>query len=210
MSSTVVIIPVKSSGKKSRLARVLDEEEREEFAGLLLAEVLGEVRKAGLLRSCSVVSPDKTILGTAERAGARTVPEEEAAGFDAAVARGLRGVRGHPDVLIIPADLPLLEATELLHLLEARLDGFGAVIAPSRAFDGTNAMLFSLSAPVPLSYDDDSFWNHLSGAARRGLSVRVCTEPGLTFDVDSPSDFEALALSESRRPPAEFARRVTG
>lgn len=209
MTATVVVIPVKAAGKKSRLAGVLDGPSREEFARLLLMGVLGELNKAGLLRSSRVVSPDREILGMAERAGARTVPESHAAGFDAAVARGLRGVQGRPDVLIIPADLPLLRAPELKHLLGARSDGLDVAIAPSRAFDGTNAMLFSLAARVPLSYDDDSFRNHLSAAARRGLSVRVCTEPGLTFDVDSPSDLEDLARSGSKRPSAEFARRMT-
>jgi len=199
---------VKSAGKKSRLGQVLDESEREEFARLLLADVLGELKKAGLLASSRVVSPDGMVLEMAGRAGAHPVREEAAGGFDRAVARGVRGVRRGQDVLIIPADLPLLKAPELVHLLEARSDGLDAVIAPSRAFDGTNAMLFSLSAQIPLSYDDDSFRNHLSGAARRGLSVRVCTEPGLTFDVDSPSDFEALARSGSKRASAEFARKV--
>ena len=204
-----MIIPVKSSGKKSRLAAVLDDGEREEFAMLLLMDVLGELKKARLLRSSRVVSPDGEILAAAERAGANTVQEKEAAGFDTAVTRGLRGVRGRPDVLILPADLPLLEAWELQHLLRIRAEGFDVALAPARAFDGTNAMLFSSAARVPLSYDDNSFWNHLSGAALRGLSVWVCTEPGLIFDVDSPSDFDALARSGSRRPSAEFARRVT-
>ena len=150
MTATVVVIPVKAAGKKSRLAGVLDGPSREEFARLLLMGVLGELNKAGLLRSSRVVSPDREILGMAERAGARTVPESHAAGFDAAVARGLRGVQGRPDVLIIPADLPLLRAPELKHLLGARSDGLDVAIAPSRAFVGSNAMLFSLAARVPL------------------------------------------------------------
>jgi 2-phospho-L-lactate/phosphoenolpyruvate guanylyltransferase len=208
LNATTVVVPVKSAGKKSRLAKVLDEVEREEFVRLMLVEVLGELKNARLILSSRVVSPDKGVLEIAERAGAQAVAEKAASGFDSAVATGLRGVQGRPDVLIIPADLPLLRAAELTHLLEVRSDGFDVAIAPSRAFDGTNAMLFSLSAPVPLSYDDDSFRNHLSGAARRGLSVRVCTEPGLTFDVDSPSDLEALARSGSKRPSAGLARRV--
>jgi 2-phospho-L-lactate/phosphoenolpyruvate guanylyltransferase len=208
LNATTVIVPVKSAGKKSRLTGVLDGEEREEFVRLMLIEVLRELKSAGLILSSRVVSPDKGILEIAERAGAQVVAEKAASGFDRAVARGVRGVRGRPDVLVIPADLPLLRAAELTHLLEVRSDGFDVAMAPSRAFDGTNAMLFSLSAPVPLSYDDDSFRNHLSGAARRGLSVRVCTKPGLTFDVDSPSDLEALARSGSKRPSARFARRV--
>ncbi len=208
MNPTVVVVPVKAWGKKSRLARILDVGSREELARLLLADVLGELKKARLLPSCRVVSPDEEVLEIAEKTGAQAVKEKYAAGFDAAVTRGLSGVQGHPDVLILPADLPLLAAPEVVHLLEARTEGFELVIAPSSSLDGTNAMLFSLSAPVPLSYDDDSFRNHLSGAARRGLSVRVCTEPGLIFDVDSPSDLEALAGSSSKRPSAEFARRV--
>ena len=202
-----MIIPVKSAGKKSRLAGVLGREEREEFTRLLLADVLHAVEGAGLIGGCRVVSSDMDAIALAEDWGASGVAEEGDAGVNAAVERGARGTPRREDLLIIPADLPLLRPSELLHLLEARSGGADVVITPSWAFDGTNALAFSLSSPLELSYDDDSFRNHLSAAARQGRSVQVCTEPGLTFDVDSAADFTDLARS-GRTPSARFARRV--
>jgi 2-phospho-L-lactate guanylyltransferase len=197
-------------GRKSRLAGQLSGRERDELAKLLLSEVLGALRAARLLRSCRVVSPDRGMLDLAARAGARVVAEAKDAGVNSAVLAGLAEVNSLSDVLVIPADLPLLGPPELGHLIHAKSGGVDAVIAPSRGFDGTNALFFDGAHRFPLSYDDDSFWNHLAGAAGDGLSVRVCTDPGLTFDVDSPEDLRALALTPSKRPSAEFARRVLG
>lgn len=210
MNPPVVIIPVKSGEKKSRLSGVLGRGQRERFAGLLLADALGALRGAGFLRSSYVVSSDESMLSLAARLGSRTVKEPEDMGVNSAVARGLDAVRGNPQVLVIPADLPLLRASELKHM--ARISGSGAevAIAPSLAFDGTNALLFEKAINPALSYDRDSFWNHLEGFGGQGLRVAVCTEPGVMFDVDSPEDLRLLARSSSQRPSAEFARRVLG
>jgi 2-phospho-L-lactate guanylyltransferase (CobY/MobA/RfbA family) len=82
------------------------------------------------------------------------------------------------------------------------------VIAPSASFNGTNALVFSPKAGLALSYDRDSFWNHIRASGRKGLSVGVSSEPGLTFDLDSPHDLRLLARSKARNPAVEFARRA--
>ena len=208
MSGLAVIVPVKSAGRKSRLSAVLGRGEREEFTRILLSQVLHALRSSGLLRRCYVVSPDRDILEFAAKAGARPVREPSDAGVNAAVAAGLRAAGEGSDALVIPADLHLLLASELKRLLAARRSGSGVAIAPSVAFDGTNALLLPGGSRLRLSYDDDSFWNHLSGAARERLAVRVCTEPGLMFDVDSSGDLRKLAESGSTGPSATFARRA--
>jgi 2-phospho-L-lactate/phosphoenolpyruvate guanylyltransferase len=203
-----VIVPVKSARRKSRLSGLLTEHEREEFARLLLVDVLQALRRAHLLSSCQVVSPDREMLKVAEDEGSLTLKESRDMGVNAAVAAGLRTARRNSDVLVIPSDLPLLKPSTLKHLLEIRSQGVDVVIAPSLAFDGTNALLFNSSRRFPLSYDDNSFWNHLAGASGRGLSAAVCTDWKLAFDVDSPDDFRALAGSRSGGRASEFARRV--
>lgn len=210
MTGAVVIVPVKSAGRKSRLSGLLGRSDRDQFARALLTDVLDVLGRTGLIRSSVIVSPDGGMLELAARAGARALPEPRDNGVNAAVALGVRSVGRASDVLVIPSDLPLLRPSELRHLLSLRSQGIKVGIAPSLAFDGTNALLFSSGHPVPLSYDDDSFWNHLSGAAREGLSVGVCTEPGLMFDVDSPEEFRALARSKSAGRSARLARRILG
>ena len=206
MSPPAVIVPVKSSGKKSRLSKLLGRAEAEEFAELLFADVLAAIGSAGLLRSCYVVSSDPKILGLAGRGGANPVREPEDAGVNSAVGLGLRSAGRSPNAMVIPGDLPMLKASEVESLLNTARWGIDVAIAPSSAFDGTNALLFPRSAPLRLSIDDNSFWNHLSNAASERLSVRVCALPGLMFDVDSPEDFRELARSHSKRRSVTFAR----
>ena len=206
MRDLAVVVPVKSAGKKSRLSGVLERPGREELARLLLSGVLDAVEKAGLLAACYVVSPDEEVLRLAALAGACGVNETKDRGVNSAVLRGMRASEPSDRVLVLPADLPLLEASELARLV--RRGSQEVVISPSAGFDGTNALLFPRRSPVPLSYDDRSFWNHVASAARSGSRVRVCTEPGLLFDVDTQGDLSALARGPSRAPSAEFARKM--
>ena len=208
MSPPSVVIPVKSGEKKSRLSGLLGRAQRERFAGLLLADVLGALQRAGFLRSSYVVSSDASMLRLAAGLGSRTVKEPGDMGVNSAVARGVEAVRGNPTVLVFPAVLPLLRSSVLKHIAWMRRGGVEAVIAPSLAFDGTNALLFEKRAAPALSYDRDSFWSHLEGFGGEGLPVAVCTEPGVMFDVDSPEDLRLLAGSGSKRRSAEYARRA--
>ena len=208
MRRLAVVVPVKSGERKSRLSAIMGKEEREELAGLLLKDVLGAMRSSGLLPSCHVVSSDRRVLDMAGRAGARTISEAEDAGVNAAVASAVKGIGPGADILVIPSDLPLIGKSELERLGGAARSGVDVVMAPSLGFDGTNALFFRGSAPLKLSYDDDSFWKHLASAAGERLTVRVMTDPGLMFDVDSPEDLSRLARSGSRRGSAIFARRV--
>lgn len=207
MTSLAVLVPVKSSRVKSRLAGILSEYQRREFANLLLTDVLGALKEAGLLSVTHVISSDRAILRLAERLGAKGIPELQDSGVNSAVARGISEAN-RENVLVLPSDLPLLRRYEIQRVIELKSAGVDLVMAPSSAFDGTNALLFSPRNRFPLSYDNNSFWNHLAASARKSLSTAVCCQRGLMFDVDSPEDFHSLARSRSDRPSAVFARKI--
>jgi 2-phospho-L-lactate guanylyltransferase len=202
-----VVIPVKSSRVKSRLSGVLSEEQRVEFTSVLLSDLLAVVRGAGLISRSHVVSSDRAILARARRLGAGGVLEDRDAGVNQAVRRALDQLGGYGRVLVLPSDLALLTRPELRGLITMG-HGVDVVISPSMSFNGTNALLFSPASDFPLSYDDNSFWNHLGACARLSLSVAVCCEEGVMFDVDTPEDLSALSRSRLRRPSVEFAKRV--
>jgi len=204
----IVIIPVKSSRVKSRLSSVLSKEQRTEFSRSSLLDLLDVLRTTGLLRRSTVVSSDRRILKLASEKGTKVVEEEGDAGVNEAVRRGLAALEGDEDVLVLPSDLALLEPSELRRLLRLRSAELDVVISPSAAFNGTNALLFSSASGFPLSYDDDSFWNHLASCGRLGLSVGVCCEKGLMFDIDTPDDLKTLARSRSKRRSVVFAREA--
>ncbi len=207
MRNLAVLVPVKSSAVKSRLSGVLSESERREFALLLLSGVMSQLRRARLLQSTYVISSDKRVQDLAIATGASSILEARDRGVNSAVTLGIRESGSPSTVLVLPSDLPLVKASEIEHIIELK-ERLDVVIVPSLSFNGTNALVLSGRRLMPLSYDHDSFWNHLGGGARKGLSMGVSSEPGLMFDVDSPSDFRALAHSGHRGPAAEFARKA--
>lgn len=207
MKALAVIVPVKSADAKSRLSSVLSGRERGSLATSLFRGVMGTLRRAGLVGSCLVVSSDRGVLSEAASLGARPVPEGSDSGVNAAVRAGMKSAPEADEFLVLPSDLPLLKAADVAELLELRGRGPRVVLSPSSSFDGTNALVFPREPTFPLSFDRDSFWNHLAGASGLGLTVGVCARPGIMFDVDSPADLRRLAGTKSRSESAELARR---
>ena len=201
-----VLIPVKSSDAKSRLSSVLPRTKRQELELLLLSGVIGALREAGLIAATHVVSSDSAVLRLATTSGAGTVREARDNGVNAAVETGVSSLGHPPKVLVLPCDLPLLRASHLRHILLLS-ESMQVVIAPSASFNGTNALVFSPLTDLSLSYDNDSFWNHLRASGRMGLSVAVVSKPGLSFDLDSPEDLSKLAKVGGNSPAVLFARR---
>ena len=208
MNPPAVLVPVKSTGTKSRLSQVLSEKERREFVALVLLELLGQLRKASLISKSRVISSDGRILGLASSEGALAIRETSDAGVNEAVLKGVKSSNESATFLVLPADLPLITSSHIRHLLRMGSAGHSVVLAPSLGFNGTNALIFSPRDGLELSYDRDSFWNHLRSAARCGISTGVCSTKEVMFDVDTPSDLRALASMKSTRPPVAFARRA--
>ena len=207
MREPAVIVPFKAAEQKSRLSGVLDPSERRRLSLLMLKSVLAAVKKAGLGASCYVVSSDRSALAMVREAGGKAVFEAGDRGVNEAVALGMKRTRSRL-CMIIPADLPLLGAADLelsTRLMDMRAD---VVISPSRQMDGTNLLLFSRDKPVPLSYDRNSFWNHLGSCSRLGYSVAVYTGRGAVFDVDTAGDLRLLAGMPKRTAAVEMARRA--
>lgn len=206
MTTLSVIVPVKSTGAKSRLASVLPEGERRAFAISLFRGTMEALARAGVIGSCRVVSSDREVLAMAEGLGARPVREDSDSGVNSAVSAGMSDAAEATEFLVLPSDLPLLRGEDVKALLRLRSAGPRVVITPSSPFDGTNALLFPRTPAFPLSYDRDSFWNHLAGASALGLPVAVCARKGVMFDVDSPADLRRLAATRVGTEAAEIAR----
>jgi 2-phospho-L-lactate guanylyltransferase len=185
----------------------LDADQRRRLAELMLADVLGVFRGADLSLRCYVVSSDLEALALARRLGGGTIAEPRNEGVNAAVEMGMRTLGRNHDFMVAPSDLPLLAPGEIKRALNLKRI-FDCVISPSRLFDGTNLLVFSGRAAPALSYDSDSFWNHIGGAAKEGLSLAVCCGEGVMFDVDTPEDLRTLARIRRRIPSAEFAKEA--
>ncbi len=207
MTAPGIVIPFKAKGRKSRLSRVLTAAERRIFAETMLLDVLAAVRSAGLLSTCFVVSSAHGVLSLAEESGATGLAEPSDQGVNSAVGWAVAKLREVDEFMVVPADLPILRGQDIRNALSlgSLVD---RVISPSKSFDGTNLFLFSGKDAVTFSYDSNSFWNHVGGTARGGLSLAVYCGKGVLFDVDSAEDFRALADVRINTPSVAFAKKA--
>ncbi len=207
MSRLGVVVPVKGRDYKTRLAGVLEAGERAVLSRLLLADLLRTLTRAGLIGRTFVVSSSEGMLGLAKRSGARTVREGKDSGVNAAVKLAVRSVKGFDEFMILPADLPLLTPADIMKAFSLRGAGMDVVLSPSASFNGTNLLVIPRSSGLRLSYDRDSFWNHLRSAAEKGLRVGVYTSRGVLLDVDTESDAKEAARVGRRAKSVSFLRR---
>jgi 2-phospho-L-lactate guanylyltransferase len=107
---------------------------------------------------------------------------------------------GASALLVLPADLPLLEPEDIRDVLGEADDETSVVISPDSARAGTNALLLAPPDAVPFAFGLGSYEAHLQAARERGLDVRVCERPRLAFDLDTADDLARLKEKEVRRP----------
>jgi 2-phospho-L-lactate guanylyltransferase len=187
------VVPVKDLwGTKSRLAPVLDPGARAGLTLYMMGRVVRAILEAGIVDAC-VVSPDRMVLEEAKRRGA-TPLVQESRGLNPALEEGRRRALelGASTLLVLPADLPLLDAEDVLAVLQEAGEEPSAVISPDGALSGTNALLIQPPDVLPFAFGADSFEAHLGAARRRGLAVRICERPHVAYDLDTAGDLANL------------------
>ena len=200
-SGVYAVVPVKDlRGTKSRLAPVLDPGARAGLTLYMMGRVVGAILEAGIEDVC-VVSPDRMVLEEAGRRGA-TPLHQESRGLNPALEEGRRRAMGlgASKLLVLPADLPLLDAEDVLTVLRAAGGEPSVTIAPDGARSGTNALLIQPPDVLPFAFGTGSFEAHVGAARGRGLDVRVCERSHLAFDLDTAGDLAHLGKSGVARP----------
>jgi 2-phospho-L-lactate guanylyltransferase len=195
------VVPVKDlAGAKSRLKPNLNAPGRAGLTIYMMNKVLTALQEAGVEHAC-VVSTDRTVLCLAEKAGA-TQLLQESQGLNPALdeARDWASSEGASALLIFPADLPLLQASDVEAVLKVaqEIEGPLAVVSPDAIHEGTNALLLRPPDALPFSFGQDSFDAHVKAARERGLSSRICERSRIAFDLDTGDDLQRFA--SSRKP----------
>jgi len=193
------IVPVKPLRRgKSRLAGTLSEEERTQLNQLLLEHTLKTLTDLKEIEQILVVSRDPAALSLAREHGARTVRENGSPQLNMALTRAtvVAQVYATRGVLILPADLPLMNREDILTLVERATDPPVVVIAPDRREEGTNALLISPSGLIEYDFGPGSFERHCERARKAGARLEVVTLPSLGLDLDLPEDLEDVLKLE--------------
>jgi 2-phospho-L-lactate/phosphoenolpyruvate guanylyltransferase len=194
---TTAIIPVKPLREsKTRLAHLLSPAARAELMSCLLARTLQTVGQTAVSQII-VVSGDEAVLRQARAAGVTTLREERPFSLNAAVsqARDQAMQQGADRVLILPADLPLVQTADITALLDSARSWSDTplmVICGDETAQGTNALLLTPPAPFTFHFGPDSFARHCAEAEENGRVVWVVNGRSLQFDLDTEADWRRL------------------
>ena len=199
---TLAILPIKSfSQAKQRLRAELSDSDRRALVDAMFSDVLVALRRVPALESIIVVSGDHVAQRIAEGYGA-TIVEDEERGHNWAANKGIVAAveNGIERALLVPGDCPLMDPKELEELLAHPAGERSALIVPDRHGTGTNALLLAPPDVLAPSFGPDSRRRHLADASVAGVPAEVVEVPGLSLDVDTPEDLDALVkrLADSR------------
>jgi 2-phospho-L-lactate/phosphoenolpyruvate guanylyltransferase len=200
-SSVFAVVPVKDlAGTKSRLAPILNPGARAGLTLYMMGRVVRALREAGVGDVC-VISPDPIVLNEALGRGAAPLLQKST-GLNPALEEGRARalVAGASTLLVLPADLPILDAGDVRSVLEAAGDGPCVVVSPDGARSGTNALLSRPPDALPFLFGPDSFEAHVRAARGRGLDLRICERPHLAFDLDTAGDLARLKQTGAQHP----------
>ena len=188
MSKWTALVPIKQGGGgKSRLSQALSSAQRE-LLSLRMAQhvltTLGERDETAEIIILSAQQPDWW-------AGAWTA--DEGRGLNAEIT-AWRAWHGAGPILVIHADLPLLNADDIGVLLDAAMR-HGAALATDRAGEGSNALAIADGRAFNFHFGPDSRRLH----AEQEPTMPIIERTGLMADMDTPEDL-AFARAQGFTP----------
>ncbi|MFG1842293.1 2-phospho-L-lactate guanylyltransferase [Micromonospora sp. NPDC049175] len=186
-----VVVPVKHlAAAKSRLRGALPGVPHEELALALAADTLRAVLACPAVAEALVVTDDARVAGAARAAGARVLPDEPAAGLNAAFRHGASATTAGW-VAGLTADLPALRPAELASALLAAQNGRPAVRRFVPDAPGSGTVLLTAPPGVPL---DPRFGVGSAVAHAASGALPLSGDwPSLRRDVDTAADLTAAA-----------------
>ena len=190
----MILVPIKNtSAAKQRLASVLDQPSRTRLAQAMLHDVLSALHSWEGRAKVGVVTSDPFAIKLAAEYRFEVIPDPDNPGETGAIemATCMCVERGEDSTLVIPADIPLIQAWELEEILK-HAPAEGSVLVPAGDGRGTNAAYRRPANLFPLRFGNDSFKPHHAAALAAGKPCVVLKLPGLAVDVDNPADLQQL------------------
>ncbi|HXX00602.1 MAG TPA: 2-phospho-L-lactate guanylyltransferase [Candidatus Acidoferrales bacterium] len=190
----MILIPVKDlSLAKQRLASVLDQPSRTALAQAMLDDVLATLHGWKNRPQVGIVTSDPHALELARKYEFEIIPDPDNPGETGAIEMATRIAveRGAEFTLVIPADIPLIQAWELEEIFK-HAPAQGSVLVPAADGRGTNAAFRRPADLFALRFGNDSFKPHHATAEATGKPCVVLNLPGIAVDVDNPEDLHRL------------------
>lgn len=204
----MILVPVKSTAAaKQRLASILDQPSRTKLAQAMLTDVFTTLHEWKNRPDVGIVTGDPYAMELAAEFDFEVIPDLDNPGETGAIEMATRvcAERGEESTLVIPADIPLIQAWELEEIYK-QAPAQGSVLVPAGDGRGTNAALRRPANLFPLRFGNDSFKPHHVAAQATGRPCVVLTLPGIAVDVDNPGDLQQLLSLRGETRAQRLAR----
>lgn len=187
-----IAIPIKDlATSKTRLSAILTQSERADLASSMFQDVLTAAKRTGDIDQIIVVTPEGPAAAMAREKGAKVLLESQTDGLNKAVQIAINyiRIRGSERLLIVHADLPLIQPRDLSLFFQGNSK---IMISPSRDLDGTNTLLLSPPNIIQPRYGRRSFETHTALARDVGIEPVVVRNARLALDIDTLEDLVHL------------------
>lgn len=204
----MILLPVKNlANAKQRLAAALDQRTRTELAQAMLTDVVEALARFDG-DEVALATSDPFAMELASRHGFEVIRDEVNVSETDAIGMATRvcEARGIASTLVIPGDIPLIDAADLRAIYEASPNA-GSVLVPSLDKRGTNAVLRRPASLFPLRFGNDSFMPHLAAAIAIDKACVVLSLPRIGLDIDTPEDLYELVQAPGKKRSQVLARK---
>lgn len=199
------IVPIKSLERaKRRLADVLSLEERRALMLAMARDVLSALVRCRRLSGVLIVSRAPEADALAQTFGTERFTESPDADLTAALVQASEYLAEHlhaRGVMIVPADVPLIDAEEIDDIL---CHHESVTVIPDDEHVGTNGLICSPPDRIRFRFDGRSFRPHVDAAFAAGVQPQVVPSPRFALDVDTPADLVALLRQGPATQTAAF------
>lgn len=206
----MILVPIKNTATaKQRLGEVLDQPARTKLAQAMLYDVLTALHGWQERPRVGIVTSDPYATELARQYEFELIPDPDNPGETGAIEMATQVClqRGEEFTLVIPADIPLIQAGELEEIMKhAPVEG--SVLVPAFDGRGTNAAFRRPANLFPLRFGNDSFKPHHAAAQATGKPCVVLKLPGIAVDVDNPADIQQLIALPGETRAQRLARKL--
>ena len=195
------LIPMKELAQaKMRLADVLDARQRSELALAMLTDVISACIASACFDEIAVIGNDSEVAWHVREIGAKPLAEPATLdGLNAGLTFGQRYLARRvavDELLILPADIPLIRAEDVKAVVAALTSNDGPRMVLVRSRDnGTNALALRPPEAIGMHFGRNSADAHRSAAEAAAVEIIEIENGRLSFDVDAPEDVAELSGS---------------
>ncbi len=151
----------------------------------------------------------ETGLGIMRERDLRVLPES-APGLNAALHGAIATLAGEAidTLLVLPADVPLLDAATLAQIRVAHRTAPALTLVAASADGGTNALLMSPPALLSPAFGAGSCAGYCRAAVELGVAPTLLDLPQAALDIDRPEDLARLEFQTGATRTREFLHRI--